>query len=602
MKVSYQYASPSMCLRQNGQTTLGLCPDSAREEQVSFRGRIKRPLAFRDAMLMLRQIVISDASQKMKERTEFFAWLDAEIERRVREHGKYLPGIREGLHLEMDGLSRELNGKESEISKLLSVKKDLQKEIDRHDAWHDYYLLEKKFWQFIRSRDLDLWIVLDPVITVHPDEVSFEAFSIDESIYGCMSVKMDEFEILGTPKLGTTNIDFSMKLAKEIERFRTYSQVELSVNPEGFAVDRGAPDGYMEKKIDLPESWIKGFNQVSSASNLSGLSVELAPVDMYDICSFLRRHKTKKSPRYMKWVLEKNKPIHIVFEPYGTALELKTIYSGSAKREEKIWGRERWLVAEKLIPLAKSFTIKLLGFGMPQFIVADLGNIKMTIGFTSWSANDWVKGTAFNIMSGFVGDGAYDDVYALMKHSRRMSVNALYDALQSKPKREIVAGIGALLKRGEGYFDAAENVVRFRKLCNSPIPEDLYGTTETELAVEALMGAGMNNWTMSYSDKGEYIFNNKFQIPNAKYRNASYRGTADFNIPHYETETTLVIDTDGQISDVKCGCRAFNKGPRNISAPCPHILALYMLSTKFTKLTPRPGRTYKVSDIIDDLL
>ena len=562
MKVSYQYASSSQCLRQNGQTTLGLSPDLSRDERVSFQGKIKHPLVFRDAMLMLRQIVIADVSQKRKERPEFFAWLDEEIERRVYAHKRALPGVRKALQDEMDSLSREVSGKESEIANLQRVKNDLRKKLDSYGAWRDYYALERTFWKFLRNRDMNLWYVLDPVITVHPDAVSFEAFSMDESIYGCLSVQMDEFTVRGEPKLGTTNIDFSAQLAKEMERFRTYSQVELSVNPEGFAVDTGLTPEYIEKKIDLPESWIKGFCQVSSAANLHGAVLELAPVDMYDICSFLRRHKAHKSPRYMKWVMEKGKPVRIVFEPHGVVLELKSIYTGDKNREEKIWGRQRWLVAEKLIPLAKSFTVKLLGFGMPQFIIADLGHMKMTVGFSSWSANDWVRGTAFHIMGGFIGDGVYRDVYALLKRNRMMTLDEIYGALAEKSKDEVTAGIGGLLKRGEGYFDAAGYVVRFRKLCNEPIPEALYKTTEVELSVKALLDIGQNDWKMGISDQNEYVFTYNY-------------------LAKQELETMLAIDEDGQISRLKCGCRAWNKGPRNISAPCPHILALYIISAKF---------------------
>lgn len=243
-----------------------------------------------------------------------------------------------------------------------------------------------------------LWLVLDPVITVHPDQVSFEAFSIDESTYGCLSIDMEEFEMLQPPALGTTNIDFSTGLAKELERLRTYNKLELSINPDGFQVDSGVMPEHIEKKIDLPESWIKGFNQVSCAASLGGIEIELSSVDMYDICCFLRRHKAHKSPRYMKWILEPGQPVKILFEPFGKELVLSAVYEGERKKEERIWGRKRWLVMERLLPLAKSFKVRLLGFGMPQFIVADMGTMKMTIGFSSWSANDWVKGTAFNVM------------------------------------------------------------------------------------------------------------------------------------------------------------------------------------------------------------
>ncbi len=89
----------------------------------------------------------------------------------------------------------------------------------------------------------------------------------------------------------------------------------------------------------MPETWIKGFNQVSSAAALSGIELELSPSDMYDICAFLRKHKEKKSPRYMKWILEPQQRVQIVFEPFGTVLTLNTIIKAT-KEEKKKFGAE----------------------------------------------------------------------------------------------------------------------------------------------------------------------------------------------------------------------------------------------------------------------
>lgn len=47
---------------------------------------------------------------------------------------------------------------------------------------------------------------------------------------------------------------------------------------------------------------------------------------------------------------------------------------------------------------------------------------------------------------------------------------------------------------------------------------------------------------------------------------------------------------------------SFNKGPRNISAPCSHILALYMISTKFLRVKLEPNKEYKINDIMEKLL
>lgn len=602
MKVSYEYAAPSSCRQQGEEAVLGLSPDLSREERVSFRARMKNPLVFRDAMLMLRQIVLSDMGQKKKERVDFFAWLELEIERRIQQHEKFLPVIRESLENDMKKLLKEREEKDEAIRNLTLLRNEVRKEIDSQDAWRDYYAIERSFWKFIRERDMALWFVLDPVITVHPDQVSFEAFSIDESTYGCLSIDMEEFEMLQQPMLGTTNIDFSAKLAKELERLRTYNKLELSINAEGFQVDSDVMPEHIEKKIDLPETWIKGFNQVSSAASLSGIEIDLLPVDMYDICCFLRRHKAHKSPRYMKWILEPGQPVRILFEPFGKKLILSAVYEGDRKREEKIWGRERWLVMERLIPLAKSFKVRLLGFGLPQFLVADMGTMKMTIGFSSWSSNDWVKGTAFNVIAGYIGQGNYEEVYSLLKEKRFLSMDNITESLKEATKDTNKAGVGMLFRRGEGYYDPVKNIVRFRQLCNTPIPKELYETTKLELELQNHLQESLDNLKIMTSEHKEFIAAMAFKMSNSKFRNWRYHGTEDYNRQFDYTNTEIIIDEDGQISKVTCNCKDFKKGARNISAPCGHILALYIMSSKFSKLNLDKGKEYKIKDIMEILL
>ncbi len=587
MKVNYKYASPSRCMQAGDKATLGLSPDLSRDEKVSFSGKLKHPLLFRDAMLMLREIVISDTGMKTKERPEYFEWLDQEIERRINEHKEYMPNVREALKKEIDTYDVQLFHQNHEIKKLLDIQKNLQKQIDEYDAWKDYNKIERDFWKFIKDRDYSLWFVLDPVITVHNDQVSFEAFSIDESIYGCLSVAMDEFDLLQQPALGTTNIDFSLKLEKEMQRFRSYTDVTLSINPEGFTVDNDIVPEYVEKKIDLPDTWIKGFNQVSSAAALSGIEIELSPSDMYDICAFLRKHKEKKSPRYMKWILEPGQRVQIVFEPFGIVITLNAVYNGQQRREEKIWGRRRWLVTEKLIPLSKAFYVRLLGFGMPQFIRADMGTMQMVIGFSSWSSNDWVKGTAFNIMAGFTGMGCYDRVYPLMKNKRCLSMNEIYNNIPGTKNNKTKAGIGMLFRRGEGYFDIASNKVRFRQLCNTPIPEELYEVTDIERDVQKYSKLTFDNMTVRYTQRKEFIFSTKY----------SQHGLVRSD------NTEIVIDQDGQITKVDCCCSKFKRGEKNISDPCAHILALYVASFKLLKLKNLEyDKEYKINDIMEMLL
>ncbi|MRT18544.1 SWIM zinc finger family protein, partial [Vitellibacter sp. q18] len=98
---------------------------------------------------------------------------------------------------------------------------------------------------------------------------------------------------------------------------RDYRETLLQVDPGGFSVQTGDDDQFDEKKIDLPESWVRGFLQVSSAMTLPMVKVELQPMDVHNLCYVLRRKKERVGPRAMRYELEPGKPVRVIFEPWG---------------------------------------------------------------------------------------------------------------------------------------------------------------------------------------------------------------------------------------------------------------------------------------------
>jgi hypothetical protein len=182
-------------------------------------------------------------------------------------------------------------------------------------------------------------------------------------------------------------------------------------------------------------------------------------------------------------------------------------------------------------------------------------------------------------MSGFIGDEGYNEVYQLLKQHRFMSVEDITTALGAN-KAHALSGIGGVLKRGEAYVDADDGLIRFRRLCSEPIPEELYRTTDTEQKVNKLLKKSMDSFSVVMSDDNEYSFKTEFN----------------------KEKTELTIDEDGQISKLNCSCKEFKRGPKNISAPCPHVLVLYLRSIKFTALELERGKEYTTNDLMDFLL
>ncbi|MCP5047170.1 MAG: SWIM zinc finger family protein, partial [bacterium] len=153
-------------------------------------------------------------------------------------------------------------------------------------------------------------------------------------------------------------------------------------------------------KIDLPDSWVRGFLQVSAAMTLPSIKVKLHPMDVYNFCFILRRHKERKGPRSMRFCLKPGEPVSVVFEPWNITVNCsRSVYEGDKEHEIRVWGRRRLYILERLIPVVDHFTLYLTGSGMPSFYVANLGDMTFTLGLSGWTANDWSKAGNFDLMA-----------------------------------------------------------------------------------------------------------------------------------------------------------------------------------------------------------
>ena len=172
----------------------------------------------------------------------------------------------------------------------------MRRESSNQNAWQ----AQQSYFDWLHRNDPDAWLILDPIISVHPDEVALEVFSKDEGTYAKLAVKPDAFEAVeGTTVCGTTNIDFSQSLHDHISQFRSYRETKFSIAQEHVAIDtdQARADGVLEKQIRIPDSWIRGFLQVQSAATLPMDSFSIAPIDLYNVLRDLRMKADIKGKR-----------------------------------------------------------------------------------------------------------------------------------------------------------------------------------------------------------------------------------------------------------------------------------------------------------------
>jgi hypothetical protein len=521
---------------------MSFAPDLGRDP-VAFRGVLRQKLLFREAVCALHEVVTGDLRWKPKLREDYKEWAAGQEELWLAEF------MRGGMENK-----ERLAAARAELEELRRRKVEVMK---------PFYEARQKYFNHIYQTDKALWFVLDPIITVHPDEVFFECFSQDESSYGRLSCSHEVFESLGDVKFGTTNIDYSRSLYDEFRKIRDYKETRLAVDPEGFEVQTGPDPAHREEKIEVPDSWVRGFLQVSSALTLDGVDLDLDPMDFHAICFHLRRRKEKSGPRSLRFRLTPGQPPVITVDPWGTEIICRrSMHFAKESAEIRIWGRRRLLVMESLVPLARRMRVKLLGYGMPSFWQADMGEMKFTLGLSGWTANDWSRAGQFDLLAprAAVSTEAVEMVLGTLAKDWLADSQSLASQLRMD-RKDVLGALVAATQAGLVVRDLEGDIWRSRALSREPLPmESLRFSNDREASARMLFINGSVQVEVEERLDGRMI-----------------AGIVDDGKKRQAVE--LEIDNDERLVRASCGCNFFQQN-RLRHGPCEHILAARMAKAK----------------------
>jgi hypothetical protein len=381
VELQVAYLGRSGIRRLPGGLSVSLAPN-LRRDRVSFVGTLHSPLRFREAISALHDVVVSDLRYKQKDHTAYRAYLE---EQKKKEAQLRKAGARQARQ-------------QAHAHAKQTVPEGLEKTFEGYRKL--YWEARQKYANYLSRHDPELWRLLvpcDPVITVSPDVLFFECFSADESSYGCLTVDRNAFSAEQDVSLGTTNVDYSWALYEEFQKLRSYRQTRFTVDPSGFEVQTAGQPSYHEEKIDLPSSWLRGFMQIQSAMSLPMRRVPVSREGLYSLLAWLKRHRAAKSPRAVRFELKPGKCPVLVLEPWEKAIELHGVkYDGPGAETIRTWGRDRLRLLARLLPLAEGADVYLLGTGLPSFWVVRMGEMRLTLGLSGWTANDWTGGSALD--------------------------------------------------------------------------------------------------------------------------------------------------------------------------------------------------------------
>lgn len=547
-----QYAAAST-VEVTDQGTQVALPGNLLRPPVNLDARVKYPLRFREALATLYTVVGSDYRYVPKDRTAYMAY------RRMKQE------------------SANMN------------------------VWQ----AQQAYFDWLSRNDPLAWVMLDPIISVHPDQVFFEVFSKDEGVYANVGLDMSAFDLEQPPVCGTTNIDFSQALIEGIMQMRSYRETRLTIGQQAVKLSTAGGSEVLEKKINVPDSWLRGFLQVQSAATLPKDSFSISPLDLYNVLRQLRLHGDRKGKRRGLRIelVPGEKPI-LVLEPWDVVIRSSgEIYRGRQAKVVRVWGRRRLLLLRRLLGFADRIDVHLLGSGLPSFWVLRAKEITVTLGLTGFTAANWSQAVNFDLLLPRESETP-KPLEAIVRH--------LADVWFERPAglKQVVGSDGAALLRaaqlgcqhGRMMYDLAGEVYRLRPL------------TEQQLDLEKLE-------FRSIRERQAHDFLARKSAVKIVSKNRIYEvglalaGKVAVTEDKREYRPEMVLTDEGNVSKADCTC-TFHRQQGLKAGPCAHLIALrlaYSLeqaqrrkrgdtretltseTRTFSKRTPRGETIYQLS-------
>lgn len=518
--------------------TVRLSPNLARE-RVSFDGEVQDPVRFREAMSALHEVVVGDLRRPRKDRSAWEAWKKQEQKRDQETLGKLTSAARQREEARLGDRAPPPN-----------LEAEFRQAHQRY--WH-----ARTAWASELSRnDPELFrhlVPCDPVISVAPDTVFFEAFSKDESSYGCLYVDRGAFSTSGAVALGTTNIDYSQALFDHMQTLRSYRSTRLSLDPGGVELQVLGRDEHREEKIDLPQSWLRGFAQISAATALGGTVVTLPVEVVYSLIAFLKRRREKVGPRSIRFRLVPGKAPELVLDPWNEVLLSRgPVFQGPQPAEIKVWGRRRLLSLARLLPLAQRVDVLLLGSGLPSMWVVHMESMRFVLALSGWTSNDWTGALALDMLAGNLRPDARTKqrIEAHLVEHRAARLEELARVTEAG-RDELLGSLVELAKQGQLVFDYATARYRYRSILPAPIAV-VTGPDDERVAAQRLLG------------EGAVRVERQEAAPGGRLLVVGKVG---------DTSCEAMLDADGRFVRARCTCSHFHRNGLR-AGPCRHLFAL----------------------------
>ncbi|MER6441583.1 SWIM zinc finger family protein [Streptomyces sp. NPDC001185] len=142
---------------------------------------------------------------------------------------------------------------------------------------------------------------LDPVVTADGDRLRLESFSGCCGVYARLDVLAPGLDGDDVGR-GTTNVDVNPLLRRALAGIGGLDPLHLAIGPEELTI-RTFDGEFVEKKVPLPERWLRGFAEAQVLAAAFTPRAEVPAVEVASLLRSLPRPTSRSAIRTTRWVM-----------------------------------------------------------------------------------------------------------------------------------------------------------------------------------------------------------------------------------------------------------------------------------------------------------
>lgn len=285
----------------------------------------------------------------------------------------------------------------------------------------------------------------DPVVTCGGEMLRFEGFSGCCGVYARVDLEPDAYDGL-IANHGTTNVDFNTPMVSALGQIRDHESVSLAVGTDDVTLLRGS-DQIVERKVKLPQRWIRGFSEVQAYQARMQKIFEVSKIESM---RFIRNLPANPDNKSVYYVVAAGRGLRLSKQPVG--------------RSVKIAGLVRLRILEQLVHQCHSLLVYAEPEGETSLWELKLGPIRFTL---TLSPETWRgfsgEGQALEALGQSQLDSLFNQARASLKWQAQLPIDE-FSQNWNVQKKDVLYVLHKLGSQGLVGYDLSLNSYFHREL------------------------------------------------------------------------------------------------------------------------------------------